>query len=175
MGNPIEDDPELAAAVGRVASYWAHLEHHFASLFGALTGLDMTMAVTVFSYFRSARTQRDVILSSAKVSSRSEEKTFDRIKQVLSEYDRLAAVRNAIVHTPFGYETEGKNLYRMERERVSQPGVFPYKKTPFTIQEVEGLLEPIKELIGNLRSLNLYIIEKPLRDAGVSMPDRLGD
>ena len=52
MPNPIDDNEKLAIAIGRAISHWAHAEVHLAIVFGQLTGMDHTMAVTVFRMFK---------------------------------------------------------------------------------------------------------------------------
>jgi hypothetical protein len=124
MPNPIDDDEKLAAAVSRVVSLWARAEVHLVSVFSFLTGMDHTMAATVFRMFRSVPNQRDVLLSVAEVSTRCDEADLAALSAMLSEYGSLAVRRNDIAHNPFGWQPgEEQKIYRMKQQKVSKPGM----------------------------------------------------
>ena len=66
MPHPVDDDPVLASAIGRCSNHWTHAEAILAWIFSSLTNTDMAVAVTVFSFFKATRTQRDVLKRLAK-------------------------------------------------------------------------------------------------------------
>lgn len=125
MPNPIDDNERLAIAVGRAVSTWAHAEVHLAIIFSILTGMDHTMAVTVFRHFRSVPNQRDMLLSVARVSTRCDEQDLATLSALLTDYGTLAGRRNDLAHNPFGWESgEEQKIYRMKREKVSSRACF---------------------------------------------------
>jgi hypothetical protein len=145
MPNPIDDDEKLAAAIGRAVSYFAHVELHLARVFAGLTGMDHTMAVTVFRMFRSVPNQKDVLLSVAKVSTLCDDEDFSALTAILTNYVSLASHRNEFAHNPLGWRTdEMPRIYRMKREKVSRPGMFPYSSDYIQVEDVVALVDEIK-------------------------------
>jgi hypothetical protein len=68
MPGPVDENIDLAAAIGRCSSDWSHAEYQVALLFSVLSKMDITSAVTVFSFFRGVRTQSEALKKLAKVS-----------------------------------------------------------------------------------------------------------
>jgi hypothetical protein len=66
MPGPVDESIELAAAIGRCSNDWTHAETQLALLFSVLSKMEMTSAVTVFSFFKNVRTQSEVLKRLAK-------------------------------------------------------------------------------------------------------------
>jgi hypothetical protein len=68
MSHPVDDDPIMASAIGRCSNQWTHAESTLTWIFSSLTKTEITIAVTVFSIFKSTRTQSEVLKKPAKIS-----------------------------------------------------------------------------------------------------------
>src|ERR1700687_205833 len=67
-GGPVDDNVDLAAAIGRCSNNWPHAETRLAILFCLLSKTDLTTAVIIFSFFKATRTQSGVLKSLGKIS-----------------------------------------------------------------------------------------------------------
>jgi hypothetical protein len=169
MPNPIDDNKKLAIAIGRAISHWAHAEVHLAIVFGQLTGMDHTMAVTVFRMLRSVPSQKEALLSVARVSIRCDEQDLATLSAILTDYGELAGKRNEIAHNPLGWAPgEEQKIYRMKREKVSKPGLFPYSRDLVKVADVEALTANIKTLVGRILKFHRGLTEKQLKAAGMN-------
>lgn len=163
MANPIDDDDRLAMAIGRAVSHWAHAEMHLASVFARITGLSLTMAVTIFQMFRSVRTQRECLSTVAKVSTNCEESDTATLASILADYEKLAKKRNEIAHNALGWHgADERKLYRVKRERVDKPDAFPYSPVFFSVEEVEALTVEVKSLVRRISKFNESLINREL-------------
>jgi hypothetical protein len=145
---PLDDDPELAAALGRVVGAWSHLEYHLTILFAVYAQMDMNMAAAVFDFFRSTPTQVEVIRRVIQLSSRSSDERRVALSTPLKTYERLAKQRNSVAHNPFGWlDPDGREPYLMEKTKgIEGPDGIPYRKRPVTIAELNALREEIERL-----------------------------
>src|SRR6185437_1592589 len=100
MVHPVDDDPEMASAIGRCSNNWTHAETILAWIFTSLTGAEHTIAVTVFSFFKTIRTQSDVLKKLANLSPFMTDELRNRLKQSLKTYLALAEGRNQLLHNP---------------------------------------------------------------------------
>ncbi|WP_404293275.1 hypothetical protein ACD578_11900 [Microvirga sp. RSM25] len=165
-------------AVGRAVSHWAHAEVHLANVFGNLTGMDHTMAATVFRMFRSVPNQKEVLLSVAKVSTRCDESDLATLSAILIEYSSLAVKRNDIAHNPLGWQQgEEQKIYRMKREKVSKPGMFPYSRDMIEVEDIEALTSDIKALVTRIGQFDRDLFEKRIKEMPLpsSLPELFGE
>ena len=96
----IEEVPELAALVGRIAINWAGVEVQLSLVLSSMLGVDNSAAVAVFLSLRNHRAQRDALRAAAAVSLSDEEREiFDLI---LSSHEELNKQRNDVVHCVWG-------------------------------------------------------------------------
>jgi hypothetical protein len=166
MPNPIDANDKLAIAVGRATSTWAHAEVHLTTVFAILTGMDHTMAATVFRFFRNVPTHKDALLQVARVSTRCDEQDFAALSAILTDYSSLAGRRNSVVHNPFGWVPgEEQKIYRMQKEKVSKPGMFPYSRAPVDVAEIEALTAEIKATVDRIVLFGAELSEKLLKAA----------
>lgn len=92
MGNPadfstiVDDDAILAAAIGRATAHWAAVELELVSLFNLLAGLDDPLGPAIFNFFKSVRTQGDMILTVAKLHRSA---TPEKPQRTVGFYSRL--------------------------------------------------------------------------------------
>jgi hypothetical protein len=152
MQHPVEDDPVMAAAIGRCSNNWTHAEAVLSSMFGYLTDTTTTIAVTVFSFFKSAHTQADVLRKLARITPFMNDDLNSRLKGALKSYLRLAEERNELLHNPIGRSVENQ-VYIMLRKRLPEPGELPYHAKPITPTEIDDLSERIKNLNSEIRAI----------------------
>jgi hypothetical protein len=152
MPHPVDDDPVMASAIGRCSNQWTHAETRLAWIFSHLTKTDIAIAVTVFSFFKSTRTQRDVLKKLAKISPFMTNELRDRLTQALRTYCALAEGRNQLLHNPIGRSVENQ-VYIMLRSQTPVHGELPYQSKPISPSEIDELSTNIKNFVLDLRDL----------------------
>jgi hypothetical protein len=150
--HPVDDDPVMASAIGRCSNHWTHAETTLAWIFSSLTKTDIATAVTVFSFFKSSRTQRDVLKKLAKISPFMTTELRDRLAQVLRIYGNLAEARNQLLHNPIGRSVEHQ-VYIMVRSATPVLGEVPYQTKPISPSEIDELSAKIKTFNDDLRDI----------------------
>ena len=144
MPHPVDDDPIMASAIGRCSNQWTHAETRFAWTFSHLTKTD--------SFFKSTRTQRDVLKKLAKISPFMTKDLRDRLTQALRRYCALAEGRNQLLHNPIGRSVENQ-VYIMLRSQMPIHGEIPYQAKPISPSEIDKLSADIKNFVLDLRDL----------------------
>ena len=151
MPHPVDDDPVMASAIGRCSNQWTHAETRLAGIFSNLTNTDIAIAVTVFSFFKSTKTQRDVLKKLAQISPFMTDELTKRLAQALKTYCALAEGRNELLHNPIGRSIENE-VYIMLRHRTPAHGEIPYQAKPISPSEID-------ELSSNIKTLNLELLD----------------
>lgn len=155
---PVDNDIELAAAIGRCSNDWAHAEYMLAVLFSILDPLDLTTAVTIFSCFKSTRAHAEVLNRVAAVSPLKLSATDKAaLKKTLREYEEIAHERNKIAHNPIGISPEEQELYIMLRRKNPGIGELPYETQPISAKMIDALALRIQEFNMMIIVLNLSI------------------
>jgi hypothetical protein len=149
-GGPVDENIELAAAIGRCSNNWAHAETRLAILFSLLSKTDLTTAVIIFSFFKATRMQSDVPNRLGKISSLMTAHKIKLLNDLMKEYQSLADERNRLLHNPIGM---GEELYIMLRDKLPQPGAIPYKAEAISIEAIDDLSSRIS--VFNLKALIL--------------------
>src|SRR5438045_7366203 len=108
----------MASAIGRCSNNWTHAEATLSSIFRHLTSTTLPVTVTVFSFFKSTRTQRDVIRKLCKITPFMTDELNTRLNDALKTYLGLAEERNELLHNPIGRSVENQ-AYIMLRKPVS--------------------------------------------------------
>jgi hypothetical protein len=149
MGAPLDDDPELAAALGRMVGAWSNLEYLWTLQFAKFTGMELNMAAGVFDFFKSTRTQCDVLRRLGKISPQSSDEIREGLKIALKLYQELADRRNMLAHNPFGWTTgDEPELYIMEKTKgVPWPDGIPFRRTPIKVEDLNDLRDDIQVLM----------------------------
>jgi hypothetical protein len=135
-GGPVDEDIQLAAAIGRCSNNWAHAETRLTILFCLLSKTDLTTAVIIFSCFKATRTQSDVLKRLGKISPLVNPQQFELLAGLMKEYQTLADERNRLLHNPIGMNEE---LYIMLRDKSPQPGAIPYKTEAISVESINDL------------------------------------
>jgi hypothetical protein len=152
MPHPVDDDPVMASAIGRCSNNWTHVETTLSRLFCYFTATKFEIAVTVFSFFKTSRTQRDVLRKLAQMAPFMTEELNKRLKEVLRTYLALAEERNELLHNPIGSSIENE-VYIMLRRPPPRPGELPYHAKPISPTEIDALSQRITVLNSDLRDL----------------------
>jgi len=97
-GGPVDENIDLAAAIGRCSNNWAHAETHLAILFCLLSKTDLTTAVIIFGCFRATRTQSDVLKRLGRISPLMTPQKIELLDDLMKEYQTLADERNRLLH-----------------------------------------------------------------------------
>jgi hypothetical protein len=165
MSHPVDDDPTMAAAIGRCSNNWTHAETVLAWIFSSLTKTDHTIAVTIFSFFKSTRTQSDVLTKLAKISTFMTAELRSRLTHLLKTYSRLAEGRNQLLHNPIGRSVENQ-VYIMLRSPILSAGNTPYQAKPISPFEIDELSADIKKFVTQLRDLQDEIMKAQFASIG---------
>lgn len=163
MPGPVDENIDLAAAIGRCSNDWSHAEYQLALLFSVLSKMDITSAVTVFSFFRSVRTQSEALKQLAKVSplnlSGDNLRTLGRLMKL---YEDLAGRRNKIAHNPIGRTPDENALYIMLRRKSPPIGELPYESVPISVEEIDELATEITTFNVALMALTFLLAKLPI-------------
>jgi hypothetical protein len=162
MPGPVDESIELAAAIGRCSNDWTHAETQLALLFSVLSKMEMTSAVTVFSFFKNVRTQSEVLKRLAKVSPIGvSDENLQILSRILRLYEDLAVERNKIGHNPIGRTPDENALYIMLRRKSPPVGELPYETAPISIEAIDRISARIKKF--NLILIAFSIVSPEFR------------
>jgi hypothetical protein len=141
------------AAVGRVASKWAQLEHHIQELVWGLAGLDEMTGTCITSQIGQSGRLMDALLAllEQKGASKDELKPFGKFCQAVGDKQRM---RNRIVHDPWyfhfnqdgsttGYRLESSAVKTVVRKLIKQD----HEKLETLIQDIESLYLQLTNLV----------------------------
>lgn len=156
MPHPVDDDSVMASAIGRCSNNWTHAETTLAWIFSSLTQTDHTIAVTVFSFFKSTNTQSAVLKKLARISPFMTQDLRDRLTRTLKTYAALAEGRNQLLHNPIGRSITHE-VYIMLRTPLPNTGGIPYETKPISPSEIDELSAKIKAFVLDLVDLQKAI------------------
>jgi hypothetical protein len=125
---------------------------------------DIAIAVTVFSFFKSTRTQQAVLKKLARISPFMTMELRDRLTKALRTYCDLAKGRNELLHNPIGRSVENQ-VYIMLRGQTPIQGEIPYQAKPISPSEIDELSANIKNFV-----LDLLDIEDSIGKARFALP-----
>lgn len=145
MAHPVDDNPELAAAIGRMTNKWGHVEYRLALIFSMLAGLDLATGPTIFDFFKSTSIQKQVLLRLARLAPFCTDTITSTLEDVLIEYENLAKERNEISHNPFGQTLE-QELYIMVKLKKPKAGESVYFAKPIAIEDINSAAVKIEAL-----------------------------
>jgi hypothetical protein len=168
MGAPIDDDINLAAAIGRVSGAWSLIESQLTVLFCSLADVNINIGAIIFNFFRSTATQAQILTRLAAVSPKSNDRVRHLLKNALGEYAVLAKERNELAHNPLGWtNSERSEIYTMIKSKVTPDDEFPYAMKPLIVADIVNLKTRID--IFQLKILTvLHLIQPPIFAAGLT-------
>jgi hypothetical protein len=141
------------AAVGRVASKWAQLDHHIQELIWGLAGLDAMTGTCITSQIGNSGRLMDALLAllEQKGATKKELQPLRSLSDVIGIKQRM---RNRIIHDPwyFHFNQDGTTTgYRFESSAVKtvvrKPIKQDYKKLEKLIQDIESLYLQLTNLV----------------------------
>ncbi|MGY3620068.1 hypothetical protein [Bradyrhizobium sp. USDA 10063] len=163
MPGPVDENIDLAAAIGRCSNDWSHAEYQLALLFSVLSKMDITSAVTVFSFFRNVRTQSEVLKQLAKVSPLNvTDENLHALGRLMKLYEDLAGRRNRIAHNPIGRTPDENALYIMLRRKSPPIGELPYESVSISVDEINELATEIMAFNTALMALTFRLAKFPI-------------
>jgi hypothetical protein len=128
-------NPEINAALGKVAIYHGHLEYILRMTIKSLLGLEITEALNE-TRRKPARELRERIQKEAH-GQLGEGETFDRLNKLVLRSWRASDLRNEYLHEPWCTELDGRHVIRGEDHT--------FRPAP-TVQEIEGLAEELRQI-----------------------------
>jgi hypothetical protein len=141
------------AAVGRVASKWAQLEHQMQELIWGLAGLDDMTGTCITSQIGNSGRLMDALLAllEQKGASKDELKPLHKLNEAIGDKQRM---RNRIVHDPWyfhfnedgtttGFRLESSAVKTVVRKLIKQD----YEKLERLNQDIESLYLQLTNLI----------------------------
>ena len=155
---PIDNSPELAAALGRLMAHWADLESWLTHLLQVLLNVDNMKARFIYQEFNSTR-GKIALLQRINYFFTLDEKLKGDIDELLRKVNKLNETRNKFVHARWVGDVP-QHIMRLE---TSLPGYKQYKKPmkKFTPQDVQKVVEDISELSQSLQNLIFPLLEVP--------------
>lgn len=144
-------DTYVAAAIGRVITAWAILEHSINEAIWALAGVEREQGACITSQLTSVARRIDALISLARVQKISES-TVAKFNKFKSKASDLAERRNRIAHDPWYYGFDSKNHYRLQITARSTLD-FAYKPTTEEdLLKIEREIQALAEHFSKLRS-----------------------
>jgi hypothetical protein len=141
------------AAVGRVASKWAQLDHHIQELIWGLAGLDAMTGTCITSQIGNSGRLMDALLAllEQKGATKKELQPLRSLSDVIGIKQRM---RNRIIHDPWyfhfnqdrtttGYRFESSAVKTVVRKPIKQD----YEKLEKLIQDIESLYLQLTNLV----------------------------
>jgi hypothetical protein len=140
------------AAVGRVASKWAQLDHHIQELIWGLAGLDAMTGTCITSQIGNSGRLMDALLAllEQKGATKKELQPLRSLSDVIGIKQRM---RNRIIHDPwyFHFNQDRTTGYRFESSAVKtvvrKPIKQDYEKLEKLIQDIESLYLQLTNLV----------------------------
>jgi hypothetical protein len=144
MSGPIEDDINLAAAIGRVSGAWSRIESQLTLIFCALAIVKVGVGAAIFDFFKSTATHSQVLTKLGKLSPVSNDLVRAALKSAIDDYGHLAKERNELAHNPLGWTSpERSEVYMMMKSKVSTGDDFPWTTKPLVISDIDALKDRI--------------------------------
>ena len=189
----IEQLPEVAQWVGRIAINWSGVELQFALALGSMLGVESEAAVALFLSLRNHRAQRDGLKAAGRKSlSEGDWSMFEALLDVHSELDKQ---RNDVVHgvwgrseaTPDGiiwsslqdHANMTINAYHREADRPSYEEVTTHITKDFFVvryrdlEELNAAIRSLARAVGNFHGYLRYAISpREIRLTGASSTSR---
>lgn len=141
------------AAVGRVASKWAQLEHHIQELIWGLAGLDEMTGTCITSQIGNSGRLLDALLAllEQKGATKKHLQPLHKFYKAVGDKQRM---RNRIVHDPWyfhfnqdgsttGYRLESSAVKTVVRKLIKQD----HEKLETLIQDIESLYLQLTNLV----------------------------
>jgi hypothetical protein len=139
MPNPIDDNNDLANALGRLAGRWGLVEFSVEMIFTLLSEMPERKATITFSFFKATGTQKDIIDFMVEETQWLSGDVKDKVKYAVKKYANMAGERNGYIHYPFGYDTANEDdefaIYKAKRSRTGDQLLQKRPVTPDMIQE----------------------------------------
>jgi hypothetical protein len=150
MQNPIEDDPELARAVGLLVGRMGIAEIAVATIFQILSEAPWHKATALFATYRSAESQRDIIKWLAGSSPFLSGATVCALGKALDDFVCLYKKRSKIIHYPFGWNTgeDPPTIYKM-----MTAGRDGHVTKPMDAKHVKDVADRVSSLYSRLSEL----------------------
>lgn len=159
MANPIDDNDQLAIAVGRSAGRWALVENAMETLFLQMIGTDSKRGSLLFRFFRNSNSQREVLTNLSSIYLAEEEDLRTRLTNLLLIYKDLADRRNQLLHNAFGYDTSKEDLPIYQIRRAPGQEV-PYKRFPITVGTITVFAAEARDLFDDLIRFKMDALDR---------------
>lgn len=160
MANPIEEDNELARAVGVLAGRWGLVEFYVEYIFTLLVGTSSRKASILFSFFKGVATQCDIVAHLLDETPEVSDEARIIITSILKKYKHLAPERNGVIHFPFGWDRVGdeRSIYKSMKRRKGPELSF---KKPTSAADIMELADRVNAINGEIASLMAVEFWKP--------------
>jgi hypothetical protein len=141
----IDDDAALAAAIGRATAHWSALELDLVSFFNLFSGLRDPHGPAIFGFFKSVRTQGDMILTLANLYPSITPESFAALSAFLRDYQAASGKRNRLLHNPFGLNDDGTSYQVVRRKQFRRDEKW-YELRNTSEAEINAFSEEVKTL-----------------------------
>lgn len=167
----LDEFPEFAVLVGRIAATSAGTEHYLCVIAGFLLRSPPWHAHAAFYAIANNKARIDMVRALASHMLGAIE-FFERLNNLLDEASKLARIRNTYIHALWRSSSDKKKIFLVEN--VASPSGSTHRRV--TIAELEAVLIRTKKLIDGLRSFagdyskKYPVVVPPLEE---SVPDTL--
>lgn len=149
---PIDDAPELAAALGRFMAHWGHLESLLITLLQLLLKIDNMKANFIYKEFVSTNAKIN-LLRRINHFYTVDQSTNTAINQLLHKADRLNTTRNSFMHAMWVGDIP-EHIMRLE---TSLPRNYKQYKKPMKKLTPKNVQEQVEEIAQLSQSFQYWI------------------
>lgn len=142
---PLDNQPEIAQALGRMLGHWAILENKLSYILGTLLGLDQSRLHMLYHSFNSVSSKINLIERLIHIYTfDSDEKTT--LLSLIKTASDLNATRNTFVHGLWVEGTEKDNLIMFDMRVPGKPTKRTRGFKVFSSTTINSFVQNISEL-----------------------------
>jgi len=158
---PLDDTPDVAQALGRLAGHWNVVELHLQGFFELLTLLDQRRGQAIFRSIISVSVRLDVLRRLIPISFVPED-LQKRMLNVLDEVQQLNKQRNEHMHAVWAAADPSTDVFRLS---TMPPRPQLKKPSPLGVQlsadQVKAVVDAMAELSASLAELEFELAALP--------------
>lgn len=150
---PLDDEPEICEALGRLIAHWAVMEIALKQVLSQLLLTDQSRGITVYDSIVSAKTKIDIIKRLIR-DFLPPSQLKKSLRSLIRQADNLNSKRNELVHASWGRHPDGHIL--LQREGLPHAESKSRTKSSYriTAQDIRNAADSIAIVSGQLLSLH---------------------
>ncbi len=146
-----DNDPDLAKAIGLIASHWTQIENILCGVLMVLLKTDKIRAETIYYSMANHRARRELILRLGNTFL-SDESTRAKIQRLLRRTAKFSQKRNNVMHQTFlRFGDSGELIRSFVKFPEETEYAWDSQLEPVTIKELKRIASDISRLAADLK------------------------